>query len=60
MKFLEEIETHEPGGLDSFSRSYEQYGIHAMPDGSIHCLEWCPGAKELFLFGQFSEFHLYY
>ncbi len=27
------------GGLDSFTRSYQQYGFNVLPDNSVHCLE---------------------
>jgi len=49
------IERKEPGGLDAFSRSYETFGIHVKPDGSVIWREWCPGAKELCVFGDFSK-----
>jgi len=54
-KLLSDIENNEEGGMDKFTRSYEKFGIHARPDGSVYCLEWCPGAQALFLRGDFSE-----
>ena len=42
------------GGLEKFTRSYRQYGIHVLPDNSIKCLEWAPGAEALFLRGDFN------
>jgi len=49
------IEGNESGGLDAFTRSYESYGIHVKPDGTVECLEWCPGAKEIYLWGEFNN-----
>lgn len=42
------------GGFEKFTRAYEDYGIHVLPDGSIKCKEWAPGAQALFLAGDFS------
>ena len=58
-EFLEKIEKNEKGGLESYSTSYREFGIHGLPDGSVTCKEWCPGAKELFLWGDFSMFALF-
>jgi hypothetical protein len=49
------IENNEEGGLDQFTRSYENFGILARPDGSVYCKEWCPGAQQLYLWGEFSN-----
>lgn len=54
-KLLALIETNEPGGLDAFTKSYETFGIHVLQDGTAVCREWCPGAKELYLWGEFSQ-----
>lgn len=54
-KLLTLIETNEPGGLDAFTKSYETFGIHVLQDGTAVCREWCPGAKELYLWGEFSQ-----
>lgn len=43
------------GGIDEFSRSFEKYGLHAAPDGTLTGLEWCPGADRLTLMGDFSS-----
>ncbi|GAV03839.1 hypothetical protein RvY_14214 [Ramazzottius varieornatus] len=51
---LRDIEQYERG-LDQFTKSYEQFGIHAMPDGTIHCREWAPAAQGVFLFGDFNN-----
>lgn len=52
---LDSIENNEPGGLDKFTRSYDTFGIHVLPDNSVHCKEWCPNAKGLFLWGEFNN-----
>lgn len=41
-------------GLLEFCKSYERYGIHRLPDNSIHILEWAPGAEAVFLRGDFN------
>jgi hypothetical protein len=43
------------GGLDRFSKSYERFGLHVQPDGSIIYREWAPGAATAALIGDFSE-----
>jgi len=52
---LTHIEKNEPGGLEQFTRSYETFGIHATPDGGVHCQEWCPGARAIYLWGDFND-----
>ncbi|CAN7940896.1 unnamed protein product [Ixodes hexagonus] len=49
---LTEIENAE--GLLRFSKSYDEYGIHCMPDNSVRIREWAPGAEALFLRGDFN------
>uniref|UniRef100_A0A914P7P2 Uncharacterized protein n=1 Tax=Panagrolaimus davidi TaxID=227884 RepID=A0A914P7P2_9BILA len=44
-----------PGGLDQFTLSYREYGVHLNEDNSISCLEWCPGVQGLSLVGDFSK-----
>lgn len=44
------------GGLDKFSRSYSEYGMIFNDDNSVTCKEWAPGAKGLYLVGEFSKF----
>ena len=53
---VDSIERKEPGGLDGFTKSYETFGIHVKHDGSVIWREWCPGASELRLFGDFSKY----
>ncbi|OON20280.1 1,4-alpha-glucan-branching enzyme, partial [Opisthorchis viverrini] len=43
------------GGLDNFTQGYKEFGIHVHPDGTIYCKEWAPGAKELYLRGDFND-----
>jgi 1,4-alpha-glucan branching enzyme len=52
MKSIDESE----GGLENFSQGYKYYGIHIQHDNSVIAREWAPGAKELYLTGDFSEF----
>lgn len=42
------------GSLDKFSRSYEQFGVHLLPDGRCRVREWLPGAVRVFFFGDFN------
>jgi len=46
--------------MDGFSRSYETFGIHVKPDGSVTWREWCPGARELRVYGDFSKYEFCY
>lgn len=50
---LTRIESAE--GLLKFCKSYNEYGIHCLPDNSIRVREWAPGAEALFLRGDFSK-----
>jgi 1,4-alpha-glucan branching enzyme len=43
------------GGLDNFSQAYKYYGIHIQHDNSVIAREWAPGAKQLYLTGDFSK-----
>ena len=54
-KLLNSLNANETGGLEKFSRSYEEYGVHVRPGGVVYCKEWCPGAKQLYLWGDFSK-----
>nr|CAD2184835.1 unnamed protein product [Meloidogyne enterolobii] len=42
-------------GLDNFTQSYKQYGIHVETDNSVSCLEWAPGAESMSLVGDFNN-----
>jgi 1,4-alpha-glucan branching enzyme len=51
---LNHINQHE-GGLDKFTKGYEYYGVHRLPDNSIVVREWAPGAEGIYIKGDFSE-----
>ena len=51
MKTFEETE----GGIDKFTRGYDEFGIHIKADNSVVAREWAPGAVGLYLAGDFSE-----
>lgn len=55
--YVDGIERKEPGGMDGFTKSYETFGIHVQPDGSVIWREWCPGASELRLYGEFNSWN---
>lgn len=53
---LSAIESHG-GGLEAFSRGYEQYGFNRIDDGSrkgIIYREWLPSATRAALIGDFN------
>lgn len=54
LQVLSDIEKNE-GGLDQFTRSYERYGLHVDEKNNIHMVEWAPGAKNVYLRGDFSN-----
>uniref|UniRef100_H2Z9R6 1,4-alpha-glucan branching enzyme n=1 Tax=Ciona savignyi TaxID=51511 RepID=H2Z9R6_CIOSA len=41
--------------MDKFSQSYDHFGVKARSDGSIHCKEWVPGVKAVYLRGTFNN-----
>lgn len=45
------------GSLNEFTKSYEKFGVHVRPDGTVTCLEWAPGAKALYLAGDFNNWN---
>ena len=49
------MNSNEEGGLDKFTKSYAEFGMHVQPNGAVHCKEWCPGAKHVYLWGDFSK-----
>lgn len=55
IKRLNELE----GGLDEFTQGYKHYGVQIGQDNSVVAREWAPGAKEVYLTGDFSKFHLF-
>lgn len=42
-------------GIEEFTQGFKEFGIHVQNDGSIFCKEWAPGAKELYLRGDFND-----
>jgi len=57
--YIDDIERKEPGGMDGFTKAYQTFGIHVKPDGSVVWREWCPGARELRAYGDFSKYVWY-
>lgn len=55
-EFLDNIEKHEEN-LYHFSQGYRIYGFQTRSDG-IHFREWAPGAKEVYLCGDFNGWNL--
>jgi len=51
------IESNEPGGLDHYTQGYKEFGLHIQQDGSVRCLEWCPAAKAVYLWGDFNNWN---
>lgn len=45
------------GGMNTFSKAYEYYGLHILPDNSVVCREWAPGARNLYLCGDFNNWN---
>lgn len=45
------------GGYEKFSRGYESFGLHALPNGDVRYREWAPNAVTASLTGDFSELH---
>ncbi|XP_057375752.1 1,4-alpha-glucan-branching enzyme-like [Daphnia carinata] len=42
------------GGIDKFTSGYKSFGIHVNQDNSVSCKEWAPGARQLYLYGDFN------
>ncbi|KAJ5246725.1 1-4-alpha-glucan-branching enzyme [Penicillium chermesinum] len=53
-KWASDIERSE-GGLEKFSRGYETFGLHALPNGDITYREWAPNAVQASLVGDFNN-----
>uniref|UniRef100_A0A182KAN4 1,4-alpha-glucan branching enzyme n=1 Tax=Anopheles christyi TaxID=43041 RepID=A0A182KAN4_9DIPT len=43
------------GGLNEFTQGYKYYGLHIAQDNSVVAREWAPGAKEVYLTGDFNN-----
>lgn len=58
-KFKQWIDTinRTEGGYEQFSRGYESFGLHALPNGDVRYREWAPNAVTASLTGDFSEPH---
>ena len=41
--------------FDSFTKSYEKYGMHVDSSNNVNILEWAPAAKNVFIYGDFSN-----
>lgn len=50
---MDRIEKGE-GGVENFSQGYKYYGVHIQSDNSVVAREWAPGAKELYITGEFN------
>lgn len=44
------------GGLEEFTQGYKYFGLHIASDNSLVAREWAPGAQQLYLTGDFSEY----
>lgn len=53
--WVQRIEKHD-GGLKDFSQAYKYYGLHFQQDNSVIAREWAPGAVQVYLTGDFSNF----
>ncbi|EAA07235.3 1,4-alpha-glucan-branching enzyme [Anopheles arabiensis] len=43
------------GGLNEFTQGYKYFGLHIAQDNSVVAREWAPGAKEVYLTGDFNN-----
>lgn len=51
LKLFEKAE----GGIENVSLGYKYFGVHVQPDNGIEWLEWAPGARGVYLRGEFSK-----
>lgn len=51
--------TESEGSLEAFSRGYEEFGVLKMPNNKVRVKEWLPGAKAVYIFGDFNEWNRY-
>ena len=49
------IEENERNGMDGFTSGFKEFGHHVQPDNSVRWKEWCPKAKALYVWGDFSK-----
>ena len=52
--YMGKIDEYEHGILN-FTDSYKKYGVHVDEKNNVHVLEWAPGAKNMYLRGDFSK-----
>ncbi|XP_077284122.1 1,4-alpha-glucan-branching enzyme [Arctopsyche grandis] len=43
------------GGIDSFSRGFNKFGVIIHDDNSVTWREWAPGAETVYLYGDFND-----
>lgn len=55
-QWVQDIKDNE-GGIDQFTRGYESFGLHVVPEG-VKYREWAPGAKEASLVGEFNGWNV--
>jgi len=53
---LKQIETNEVS-LENFANSYQQMGLHLLPNNDIKYREYAPGARGIALFGEFNNWN---
>ena len=53
---LHQIESNEKS-LENFSNSYQNMGLHVLPNGDIKYREYAPGARGIALFGEFNNWN---
>ena len=53
-KILHDIESNEQS-LVNFAKSYENMGVHVLPNGDITYREYAPGCKGVSLYGEFNN-----
>ncbi|KAH0609579.1 uncharacterized protein H6S33_013065 [Morchella sextelata] len=46
---------HHEGGLEKFSRGYENFGVNVLPNGDITYREWAPNAINASFVGEFNN-----
>eukprot|EP01100_Stratorugosa_tubuloviscum_P001264 TRINITY_DN127_c0_g1_i1.p1 TRINITY_DN127_c0_g1~~TRINITY_DN127_c0_g1_i1.p1 ORF type:complete len:676 (-),score=254.14 TRINITY_DN127_c0_g1_i1:83-2110(-) len=56
LKKFKKIINETENGYENFSRGYEIFGLHKRKDG-IEYREWAPGAKNIWLFGDFNDWN---
>lgn len=56
LDYIDKINEYD-GSLDKFTKSYQTYGIHILPNNNVRCYEWAPGAKALYLVGDFNNWN---